>query len=116
HAHPPHLPSVPTRRSSDLTPRAAEDAHRVRESAHGVVILDGVAVPGIAALAIAADGDASVTIGAGATPTYGITRKLTLGAGERTEQAFYIAAGPERDGAEATVGVMRRRGWRALLT
>ncbi|HRN53539.1 MAG TPA: hypothetical protein PK788_08585, partial [Gemmatimonadaceae bacterium] len=44
------------------------------------------------------------------------TRTLTLGAGERTEQAFYIAAGPERDGAEATVGVMRRRGWRALLT
>src|SRR5690606_42045062 len=86
HAHPPHLPSVPTRRSSDLTPRAAEDAHRVRESAHGVVILDGVAVPGIAALAIAADGDASVTIGAGATPTYGITRKLTLGAGERTDR------------------------------
>src|SRR5690606_19536375 len=35
---------------------------------------------------------------------------------ERTEHAFYIAAEPERDGAETTVGVMRRRGWRALLT
>jgi hypothetical protein len=32
------------------------------------------------------------------------------------EVAFFLAAGPERDGAEATVGVMRRRGWRALLT
>lgn len=98
------------------TPRAAEDAHRVREAAGGVVILDGVAVPGIAALALAADGDARVALGDGAAPTYAITRALTLGAGERTEQAFYIAAGPERDGAEATVGVMRRRGWRALLT
>lgn len=98
------------------TPRAAEDAHRVREAAGRVVILDGVAVPGIAALALAADGDARVALGDGAAPTYAITRALTLGAGERTEQAFYIAAGPERDGAEATVGVMRRRGWRALLT
>ncbi|MBA3853894.1 MAG: hypothetical protein C0503_05730 [Gemmatimonas sp.] len=98
------------------TPRSAEDAHRVREAAGGVVILDGVAVPGIAALALAADGDAGVTVQDGETPSYAITRRLTLGAGERTEQAFYIAAGPERDGAEATVGVMRRRGWRALLT
>ncbi len=98
------------------TPRAAEDAHRIREAADGVVILDGVAVPGIAALALAADGDAEVAVTPAAAPTYAITRSLTLGAGERTEQAFYIAAGPERDGAEATVGVMRRRGWRALLT
>jgi hypothetical protein len=98
------------------TPRAAEDAHRVREAANGVVLLDGVAVPGICALAIAADGAASVAVHDGAAPSYAITRSLTLGAGERTEQAFYIAAGPERDGAEATVGVMRRRGWRALLT
>lgn len=98
------------------TPRAAEDAHRVRQAAGGVVILDGVAVPGTAALALAADGDASVAVQAGDAPTYAITRTLTLGAGERTEQAFYIAAGPERDGAEATVGVMRRRGWRTLLT
>jgi hypothetical protein len=98
------------------TPRSAEDAHRVQEAAAGVVILDGVAVPGICALAIAADGDAGVALKQGATPSYAITRSMTLGAGERSEQAFYIAAGPERDGAEATVGVMRRRGWRALLT
>lgn len=98
------------------TPRAAEDAHRVREAGAGVVILDGVAVPGICALAIAAEGEAAVSVEAGATPRYAITRTLTLGAGERVESAFYLAAGPERDGAEATVGVMRRRGWRSLLT
>ncbi len=98
------------------TPRAAEDAHRVQQAPDGVVILDGVAVPGTAALAIAADGDAQVTVRDGVTPGYTVTRRLSLGAGERSEQAFYIAAGPERDGATATVGVMRRRGWRALLT
>lgn len=98
------------------TPRSAEDAHRVREAAGGVVILDGVAVPGTAALALAADGDARVVLQGGDAPTYAISRTITLGAGERTEQAFYLAAGPERDGAEATVGVMRRRGWRTLLT
>ena len=98
------------------TPRSAEDAHRVREAGQGVVILDGVAVPGVCALALAADGDAAVAVTDGATPGYAITRTLSLGAGERAESAFYIAAGPERDGAEATVGVMRRRGWRSLLT
>lgn len=98
------------------TPRPAEDAHRIRQAVGGVVILDGVAVPGTAALALAADGEARVTVQDGAAPAYAIFRTLSLGAGERTEQAFYIAAGPERDGAEATVGVMRRRGWRALLT
>jgi hypothetical protein len=102
------------------TPRTAEDAHRVREAGHGVVILDGVAVPGICALALAADGEATIAVHDGLTaaaaPSYSITRTLQIGAGERAESAFYIAAGPERDGAEATVGVMRRRGWRALLT
>jgi hypothetical protein len=33
----------------------------------------------------------------------------------RGEAAFYVAAGPERDGAVATAKVMRRRGWRDLL-
>jgi hypothetical protein len=29
--------------------------------------------------------------------------------------AFFIAVGPERDGAESTAIVLRRRGWRELL-
>ncbi|MGA1417175.1 MAG: hypothetical protein ACO327_02070 [Gemmatimonadaceae bacterium] len=98
------------------SPRPAEDAHRLTRSAHDVVLLDGAAVPGLVALAIAADGAAAVQIGEGATPTYALTRTVTLGPGERAEVAFYLAAGPERDGAEATCAVMRRRGWRPLLT
>jgi hypothetical protein len=97
------------------TPRPANDAHRV-EQAGDVVLLDGEAAPGLCALAIAADGEASVHVQGGGAPSYAISREVTIGAGERLETAFYIAAGPERDGAEATVGVMRRRGWRPLLT
>lgn len=97
------------------TPRVAEDAHRVGRTGD-VVLLDGAAAPGLCALAIAADGEATVELRDGATPGYALSRQLTLGPGERAEVAFYLAAGPERDGAEATVGVMRRRGWRPLLT
>lgn len=99
------------------TPRAAEDAHRVHLAGrHDVVLLDGVAAPGLCALAVAAEGEATVEIREGSAPGYALSRELMIGAGERVETAFYIAAGPECDGAEATVGVMRRRGWRALLT
>lgn len=97
------------------TPRPANDAHRVHQ-AGDVVLLDGAAAPGLCALAIAADGESSVRVQGGDAPSYAISREVTIGAGERLETAFYIAAGPERDGAEATVGVMRRRGWRPLLT
>jgi hypothetical protein len=98
------------------TPRPTGDAHRIREAAGGVVLLDGVAAPGHCALALAADGEAQVTVADGETPTYAIARRLELAGGEQTGTAFYLAVGPERDGAEATVSVMRRRGWRALLT
>ena len=98
------------------TPRAAEDAHRVSEAGEQVVILEGAAAPGLCALAVAADGPAAVTITPGDMPSYSLRREFSLGPGERVETAFYIAAGPERDGAVATAGVMRRRGWRALLT
>jgi hypothetical protein len=96
------------------TPRPAEDAHRVTRNGE-VVLLDGTAAPGLAALAVATDAAAAVRISEGASPGYAIERTLTVAAGERGEVAFYLAAGPERDGAEATVGVMRRRGWRTLL-
>jgi hypothetical protein len=97
------------------TPRPAGDAHRIRVADQGVVLLDGVASPGHAALAFAADGDAAVRVSDGDRPTYSIARAFEVPANSRGETAFYLAAGPERDGAEATVGVMRRRGWRALL-
>ncbi len=100
------------------TPRPAEDAHRVSVAGSDIVLLEGTAAPGLCALAIAADGEAKVELrdANAAAPGYALSREVMLGAGERIETAYFIAAGPERDGAEATVGVMRRRGWRSLLT
>ena len=94
------------------TPRAFEDASLVSVGATGAVLLEGASLPGLATVAIDADTDADVsTSGA----TYSIARTLTLAAGDREQVAFYLAVGPERDGAEATAGVLRRRGWRELL-
>jgi len=97
------------------TPATFDDAHRVSEIEPGLVVLEGSALPGLVSLAIASDAPASVTVNDGPAPTFTLARTLTVAAGERAELAFYIAAGPERDGARATVNVMRRRGWHDLL-
>jgi hypothetical protein len=98
------------------SPRAADDAHRVIEADGHVVVLEGTAQPGFAALAIAADGDARVTVQGGEAPRFTLGRDIEVAAGAADSVAFFIAAGPERDGAEATVASMRRRGSRELLT
>jgi hypothetical protein len=98
------------------TPRPLEDAPRISEGMDGVVILDGMSAPGLAALAIASDERGAVSITAGAAPAYAIARDFVVEGGSRIECAFYIGAGPERDGAQAILGVLRRRGWRALLS
>jgi hypothetical protein len=98
------------------TPRALEDASRIIEGAAGTVVLDGADAPGFAALAIASDADAVVSVRDGAAPSYTLERSFDVAGGARVECAFYIGAGPERDGAQAIVGVLRRRGWKALLS
>lgn len=97
------------------TPRSFADAHRVTQSGD-VVVLDGTEPPGHVALAITADGEGEIAVRAGVAPSYAVRRALTVPAKGRAETAFYVGAGPERDGAIATVGVLRRRGWKALLT
>ena len=95
------------------TARPAEDATRVSRSANELVLLEGSAQPGLVALAVGADGTAEIEVYG---TSFSITRTLEVAAGADAHAAFYVAAGPERDGAEATAGVLRRRGWRALLT
>jgi len=97
------------------TPRALEDASRVSAGADGVVILEGANAPGLAALALAGDEECSVHLRGEEAPGYAIERVTELAPGARVDCAFYLAAGPERDGAQAILGVLRRRGWRALL-
>ncbi|HSA57402.1 MAG TPA: hypothetical protein VLE53_16950, partial [Gemmatimonadaceae bacterium] len=100
------------------TPRPFADAHVARQGESNAVILSGNALPGVVALAIAADGEAAIALpdeGKGRA-RYEIRRQLRAPAGGKAETAFYLALGPEGDGAEATTGVMRRRGWRMLLS
>ena len=94
--------------------RARPAAGRLQAAiADGVVVLDPGVTPGLAAFALAADGDGEVHAGTdGATR---LARTVSIAPGARGELAFYIAAGPERDGAIATSAAMRRRGWQWLL-
>ena len=94
------------------TARPAEDSPRVSRSANDLVLLEGSAQPGLVALAVGADGAADVDV---TGTSFFLTRALDIAGGANVQAAFYLAAGPERDGAEATVAVLRRRGWRALL-
>ncbi len=99
--------------------RPFDDDHRVSIGADDVLLLEGTAIPGLAALAIGADGPARLEAPAKASReprAFAVRRDLIVAPGTSVQCAFYIAVGPERDGAQATVGVMRRRGWRALLT
>lgn len=95
------------------TARPADDAPRVSRSPNDLILLEGSAQPGLVALALGADGDAEASIDG---TRFSLARVLDVAAGAGTHAAFYLAAGPERDGAEATAAVLRRRGWRALLT
>ncbi|MCA0376345.1 MAG: hypothetical protein LCH84_11880 [Gemmatimonadetes bacterium] len=101
------------------TARPFDDAHVVVPVADDVLILEGAAIPGLAALALGSDGPA--VLEAPQAPSrdvraFAMRRTLEVAAGGVAQCAFYLAVGPERDGAQATVAVLRRRGWRALLT
>lgn len=98
------------------TPSQFTDASRVSRSSEEVVLLEGTAPPGYVAVAVGADGPASIDIPAGTSQRFSIRRELRVAPGIREHVAFFAAAGPERDGAEATCGVLRRRGWRELLS
>jgi hypothetical protein len=94
------------------TPRPFDDPVRVGRAPSGAVLLEGASLPGLATLAILADGEAAVEVKG---VDYSISRTIKVAPGAREQVAFFIAVGPERDGAESTAIVLRRRGWRELL-
>lgn len=101
------------------TPRPFDDDHLVSIGPDDVLLLEGSAIPGLAAIAIGSDGPAALEAPNAASrdaQTFAIRRALVAPANGAVQVAFYIAVGPERDGAQATVAVLRRRGWRPLLT
>ena len=95
------------------TPRPFEDASRVSIGGSGAVLLEGASLPGLVALAVVADEQGVATADA---QSYELRRSVEIAARQRDQIAFYLAVGPERDGAEATAGVLRRRGWKELLS
>jgi hypothetical protein len=98
------------------TARAFSDEHRVTRSGDEVLLLDGDALPGLASLAIAAEGGAEVAVDEGSEEKkFSLRSSVVLQPGEKWTTALYLAAGAERDGATATLAVMRRRGWHGLL-
>ena len=96
------------------TARPFDDSHLVMQAPDDIVVLKGAALPGLVALAIGSDGTAHVETQEPAR--YSIRRDVRIPAGQHTDVAFYLAAGPEQDGAHATASVMRRRGWRELVS
>ena len=96
------------------TVRPFEDQHLVREM-DGDVILGGRAAAGVVSIAIGADASSRVQVHDGDAPRFVIERTVDAPAGERAQFAFYLAAGPEPDGARASMAVLRRRGWKDLL-
>ena len=97
------------------TPRPFDDVGRARCSGDGMVTLEGVAHPALAALALGGESGASAEVYGEAAPAFGLRQTVAVAPGGREQVAFYLAAAPERDGAEATIRALRRRGWRDLL-
>lgn len=101
------------------TARTFDDLHLVSRGPDETILLEGTAVPGIVAIAVGADGPARIDCEeepCNGPRRFGVTRALQLAAGQSDDAAFYLAAGPERDGANAICSVLRRWGWRDLLS
>jgi len=101
------------------TPRPFEDRSRASQGSSGAVLLEGSSLPGLVALAVIGDQSPDANDGyevVSHEDSYALSRTIEIAAHQREQVAFYLAVGPERDGAEATVGVLRRRGWKELLS
>jgi hypothetical protein len=97
------------------TPRPFEDAHRV-SLVERAAVLGGAAAAGMVSVAIGADSDDVIVAPRGSSGNqFTISRKFSVEAKDKAQLAFYIAAGPEQDGAIASMEVLRRRGWKDLL-
>jgi len=99
--------------------RTFGDASRLTRDADTVVV-SGVALPAVAALAVSADEEGTLTVAPAENAVadscaFTVVRSFTVESGTTVHAAFYLAVAPESDGAQATVSAMRRRGWRALL-
>jgi len=97
------------------TPVELMDGHRATAGDDGIVVLEGAGMPGRPALAVGGEGDCTRDIHQDLQSSWTIRREAVVEPGAVHEDAFMLSAGPERDGAMATLRTMKRRGWRSLL-
>jgi hypothetical protein len=95
--------------------RVFDDGNRVSRGATNCVLLEGSSAESVLAVAVGSDNGAEITGARGDTRRWLINRENEIAAGESETTSFYISVGQERDGAEAVLNVMRRRGARALI-
>ena len=76
------------------------------------VVVHGTDARNPVAMAIGSDGDPRVSC---EQSEWRIEHFISIEAGESRSIPFFVAAGQERDGAEAVLGVMRRRGAATLI-
>lgn len=96
------------------TAREFDDSHSAFHGSSESVVLEGHSAESPVAMAIGGEGGFEMTVHEIGS-SWSLARHLTLEPGATHEAAFHLAAGPERDGAGAMLGVMRRRGARALI-
>lgn len=93
--------------------REFSDESRALVTENGSVILQGMDARNPAAIAIGASAGGSSVSAEGSR--WRIEQATTIPTGESKTISFCVAAGQERDGAEAVLEVMRRRGPSALI-
>ena len=98
-----------------VTARPFDDA-KVGVVRDDVILLTGAAPLTAVSLVLAGEGGApAVQSLPDGSIRWSLNQRLVVPAGERVETAVYGAVGSERDGAEATLQLLRRRGWRPLM-
>jgi hypothetical protein len=98
------------------TAREFSDAHLITRGDSASVVLEGASAESPVAVAIGGDGEANVTISRGESPSWTMTRSVSIPSGSSEMMALSIAVAQEHDGAEAVLSVMRRRGSSALIS
>jgi hypothetical protein len=97
-----------------VTARPFDDAH-VATLHDDIITLTGASPLTGISLALTGDGvQPAVDRNPDGSIVWSLIQRLIVPPGERMETAVYGAVGPERDGAEATLGLLRRRGWKPL--
>ena len=97
------------------TSRKFSDGHSTSKGSGSSIVFEGTSAESPVAMAIGGEGEFESVVNESDSPSWSLTRLVTLEPGTTHEAAFHLAAGSERDGAGAMLGVMRRRGARALI-